>query len=259
MPALRLRLRATCVTCGNPVPLTGAELAIVCPTCDAPMMLDASAFQWVMPADVTSRTPSENAVVLGEAVPAVVECGACQTHVDDASIELGCARGGLICRCGRAIHLRAVPRELDAEQWWGVFVGESVREKVPPTTQPVHFTCPSCGGALLVDGATRTPACRHCATRAYLPDDLWRALRPTPRAEPFYLWVDPAWQERWTEERRAAIKWAIVVAIVAYAALVVGAVATGNEAIYGPAVAAGWMPAWAAADIAYGRLKPERA
>lgn len=259
MPALRLRLRATCVTCGNPVPLTGAELAIVCPTCDAPMMLDASAFQWVMPADVTSRTPSENAVVLGEAVPAVVECGACQTHVDDASIELGCARGGLICRCGRAIHLRAVPRELDAEQWWGVFVGESVREKVPPTTQPVHFTCPSCGGALLVDGATRTPACRHCATRAYLPDDLWRALRPTPRAEPFYLWVDPAWQERWTEERRAARKWAICSGIVVYSGLVGGTMMSGNEAIYGPALAAGWMPAWAVAAILYGRLAPKRA
>lgn len=97
------------------------------------------------------------------------------------------------------------------------------------------------------------------ARRAYLPDDLWRALRPTPRAEPFYLWVEPAWQERWTEERRAAIKWAIVVAIVAYGALVLGAVATGSEAIYGPAVAAGWMPAWAAAAIAYGRLKPKRA
>jgi predicted RNA-binding Zn-ribbon protein involved in translation (DUF1610 family) len=256
MPALELRLRTTCVTCGNPIPLTGAELAIACPTCDAPKTLHGSSFDWVMAAGVTSRTPGENAVVVGEAVPAVVACPACRAPIDDASIASGFAAGVLTCRCGRDVGVRAVPPRLDGARWWTALIGESTREKRAPTTKPVHFACPSCGGALLVDGETRTPACRHCAVRAYLPDDLWRALRPTPRAEPFHLWVDPAWNDEWMRKRRAATKWAICAGVATYGAVIVVGLVISVDEVLGPAIGGGWLLAVIAGAIVHNALRP---
>jgi DNA-directed RNA polymerase subunit RPC12/RpoP len=217
MPALRLQLRTTCVTCGNPIPLTSATLPVKCPTCDAPSALGTTAFRWVNAEGVTHRAPDEGATLLGEAAPARVQCGACKAFVDDAAVEgaLVAARP-VACSCGRSIAVRRVPGGLDRDGWWSAVVGESERQTVAPTAEPVAFTCQRCGGALLVDGATRTPPCKHCGVRAYLPDDLWRSLRPTPRAEPFYLWVDPAWLQLWTEKKRAALAWHLLSIVLAY-------------------------------------------
>ncbi len=258
MPALRLRLRTTCATCGHPIPLTSAILPVACPTCDAIATLGAGSFGWVVQDGMSPRSSSEGDAIVGDAAPAGVTCNGCQAPIDEATLERGFAAGGITCRCGRDVHVRAVPVAADGTAWWSAFVGESTHEKPAPTAEPVHFACPNCGGALLVDGQTRTPPCRHCGTRAYLPDDLWRALRPTPRVEPFYLWVDAAWENQWTTKRRAALKWAIVACVAIWGGLVVGGLVTGIDDIAGPAVGAGWIPATIAGMLLYRALTPKR-
>lgn len=284
MPGLRLRLRTTCVTCGNPIPMSAASLAMECPTCDAPRRLSPGDFRWFMESRMSSPVAASVAsasgaqpVVLGEAQVALVTCGACGARIDDSAIEASLADGGVTCQCGRDISVREVPPALDSERWWTAFIGESTSARVPPATDPVHFTCPHCGAGLMVDGTTRTPACSHCATRPYLPDDLWRAVRPTPKAEPFYLWVDPTWYERWSSLKvrrtRAVLLTAGLVVIGMAGAFAATAFFEPTESLFGTSESGGpvpwydralfsvvfsWMVAMAASTFVSHRMNPTR-
>ncbi|APR78870.1 Hypothetical protein A7982_04217 [Minicystis rosea] len=228
-------------------------------------MLGAAAFEWVMRPGLDARGPDEGAALLGEVSPARVTCRACGASVDDDAVERGIADGSLTCPAGHAIAVRAVPPEMGRQPWWSAFLGETDRERVVPSEQPVQLTCATCGGALLADGTTRTPPCRFCGTRAYLPEDLWRALRPTPRVEPFYLWVDSAFRDQWMRARKAALWWAIGTFVVVWPgvgltllamAVLSGAPSTSDSGwwqatgIWG---SAGWMAAWATAHIVYAK------
>src|SRR5579883_607638 len=226
MPALKLRLRTTCATCGNPIPLTSAHLPVACPTCDAVSAMGFGAFAWVVLERVSARGPSEDAALLGDAEPSDVACPVCRAVASDEAIEKGLAQGELACGCGNVVQVRAVPDEIDPNGWWTALVGETSRAKRAPSEAPVHFACTQCGGALLVDGTTRTPTCRFCNTRVYVPDDLWRALRPTPRAEPFYLWVDSAWSERWDARERRARNASLAVGVTGTALAIAAGIAT---------------------------------
>ncbi|MGD8719023.1 MAG: hypothetical protein PVH29_09400 [Candidatus Zixiibacteriota bacterium] len=58
---------------------------------------------------------------------------------------------------------------------------EGAEGSVPdPATavDPVAFTCPQCGGSLMVDGRDRLIPCEFCGANVYLPDDLWFRLHP---------------------------------------------------------------------------------
>lgn len=231
------------------------------------MTLGAAAFAWVLRPGVDARGPGAGATLLGDASPAPVACSACAAALDDDAIQRGVAQGSLRCPAGHAIAVRGVPPEGGAP-WWSAFLGESEREPVAPSAQPVHFTCANCGGALLADGTTRTPPCRFCGSRAYLPEDLWRALRPTPRVEPFYLWVDPAFYDQWTRARKAAFRWAIWTFVAVWPgvglALLLMAQLSGvpstSESGWWDAVgiwgAAGWLAAWAAAYVVHAKRAP---
>ena len=50
--------------------------------------------------------------------------------------------------------------------------------EAPAVSGPVAFTCPQCGGALVVDGTERLMPCEFCGVKVYLPDDLWFRLHP---------------------------------------------------------------------------------
>jgi DNA-directed RNA polymerase subunit RPC12/RpoP len=233
-------------------------------------MLGAAAFEWVMRAGVEARGPEEGAVLLGDVSPARVACRACGASVDDDAIERGIAEGSVPCPAGHAIAVRAVPPEMGREPWWSALVGESEREPVAPSAEPVQFTCASCGAALLADGTTRTPPCRYCGTRAYLPEDLWRTLRPTPRVEPFYLWVDRAWYEQWTRGRAAQFWWSFGTWVAVWAGVYVALLGmdyrvgapSSTESGWSEAahiwLCAGWMAASAAAAIVNVKCTPTR-
>ena len=284
MPGFRLHLRTTCVTCGNPIPMSAATRAIVCPTCDTPKTLTSADFRWIMrarpgyPMDASdSSTSGGQRVLLGEARSALVACSACGASLDDRTLEGALAQGGVTCPCGHLVPIRPVPPELDPERWWTAFIGESTVTPVPPATKPVHFTCPHCGAGLMVDGTTRTPDCGYCARRTFLPDDLWNAVRPTPKANPFYLWVDPTWYSRWRylKGRRAwAAFWTGVLVVFGIAAAfaatalfpwvdsLIGTSDTGGpvpwyeRALF--TVTFSWMVAWAAGSIVFYRMNPTR-
>jgi len=129
----------------------------------------------------------------------------------------------------------------------------------------------------MVDGTTRTPKCPYCATSSFLPDDLWRALRPTPKAEPFYLWVDPTWYASWLRlkgRQTRAVLLAVVLTVFGVAAAFAATAffwpakdVFGTDDIGGPVpwygralitVTFSWMIAWGAGLLMARWTRPKR-
>lgn len=56
--------------------------------------------------------------------------------------------------------------------------GESGPEPDDEKPKPVAYSCPQCGGSLMIDGEKRLIECQYCSTNIYLPDDLWLTMHP---------------------------------------------------------------------------------
>jgi hypothetical protein len=66
-------------------------------------------------------------------------------------------------------------------------IGEKLPEYGQPAAKPVMFSCLSCGGALKVDGKSRTVTCTQCNNDNYLPDALWLRLHPAKVSHAFFI------------------------------------------------------------------------
>lgn len=64
---------------------------------------------------------------------------------------------------------------------------EGEGEGAAASSKPIAFTCPQCGGALLVDGKNRMLPCKFCGVDVYLPDDLWLRLHPAKVKRRWYV------------------------------------------------------------------------
>lgn len=62
--------------------------------------------------------------------------------------------------------------------------------KLPSSSKPILFTCPSCAGNLEIDGTDRMISCKFCNSQIYLPDDLWFRLHPAKEVERWYMVLD---------------------------------------------------------------------
>lgn len=60
----------------------------------------------------------------------------------------------------------------------GAEKGEGKDMEKSAVSTPIAFTCPQCGGALMVDGSDRLVRCQYCSVDVYLPDDLWLRMHP---------------------------------------------------------------------------------
>jgi len=57
-------------------------------------------------------------------------------------------------------------------------------------SSPVAYSCPQCGGSLMIDGTERLVTCEYCGTRVYLPDDLWLSLHPAKKKNRWFVGFD---------------------------------------------------------------------
>ncbi|MCD4846761.1 MAG: hypothetical protein K8R76_01060 [Candidatus Aegiribacteria sp.] len=55
---------------------------------------------------------------------------------------------------------------------------------------PVAFSCPQCGGSLMIDGKERIVICEYCETNVYLPDDLWLRLHPAKKKNRWFVGLE---------------------------------------------------------------------
>ena len=197
MRTLSLQIRTSCSECGNPLPLNAMVARVACPACSAVNELGDGFWQNVLgDSDLSTCTMITEGRTLqldvGGSGPACAKCG---EEIDDGAALAAADAGFIACgKCGTRALVR-VPPESFVVSGMRLLVGEDEGQvpaagpaaETPRGMEPVAFSCPQCGGVLQVDGAARIVKCGYCAASVYLPDDLWHAFHPVPRARRWYI------------------------------------------------------------------------
>ena len=127
-------------------------------------------------------------------------CSKCKTGIDLSKIEEYSNQQHVKCsNCSNTIFIRKpteaitviLPRiKYLACEDEDLISGKQSNDKLPESSQPVLFTCPSCAGNLEIDGSDRMITCKFCSSQIYLPDDLWFRLHPSESVQRWYILYD---------------------------------------------------------------------
>ena len=182
-----------CPKCDNPVPLNGPWETAHCDHCqadfDVPHDYWTDIFKDVLE-EIKSGEMKEGegrsstiwgtfntTLMYGNQIPF---CQKCKTNFSEASLSPGA--GTLKCaKCGETVETAPPPAWLKAPRaklLVNASLGTADEPRLEGVSGPVAFTCPKCGGALVVDGKDRLVPCQYCNVKVYLPDDLWLRLHP---------------------------------------------------------------------------------
>ncbi len=213
MAGILIELRGQCSGCGNPLPINALVPQVACPVCQRITPFGAEIWNTLLE-DAISET---RGLAVGEGRNTTLmtgvgtfqlqygrlepRCEACKTDVAMRFVHTHASRGFVACvGCGRWLSARALPPGLDSIVFKRVqyVIGEDTSQfstgepglQTPAGTEPVIFQCPQCGGALRVDGSTRTVPCEYCRSNLYLPDDLWNRLHPVKTVQRWFLWYN---------------------------------------------------------------------
>jgi DNA-directed RNA polymerase subunit RPC12/RpoP len=205
MIGVYLELTARCGGCGRNTPVSGIHERVACASCAQPIAIPFD-FWRTMLEDVAlpeAKLGEHKEIVMllqgyklvgGREDP---QCANCHAPLPDEVAQLA-SRGFAMCPgCGAKIALRTPPPELaDGLAGAELVIGENASPAAAaraPASGPITLHCANCRAPLKVDGSKRAVKCEYCSTDAFLPDDVWLRLHPTPGAARFYLcWSSPA-------------------------------------------------------------------
>lgn len=127
-------------------------------------------------------------------------CPKCKTGLDDSKFTDYAKAGNAKCtKCGNEISVREAPDDIKklfpgisylAGEDSNMFSSGNQSTITAQSSKPIIFTCPSCAGALEIDGKERTVTCKFCNSEIYLPDDLWLRLHPAKTVNRWYMVYD---------------------------------------------------------------------
>ncbi len=188
------------------------EMSIDCPHCDAPVHVDGPYLQLTcgrchsdidFPREVWKDLLGD----VSEEVPGYEKGEGSNSNIfGHFNMRMTYGRLDPYCRkCKRDFHMDkeytgggsikcpdcgTVTPVLEAPDWFRKAVpgttlivgawpeGESSPQEEGKKPKPVSYSCPQCGGSLMIDGEKRLVECQYCSTNIYLPDDLWLTLHP---------------------------------------------------------------------------------
>jgi DNA-directed RNA polymerase subunit RPC12/RpoP len=186
-----LEIGIKCPKCDSPVPLNGPWQVAHCDSCQTDIDIPSDYWPDIfgdMLEDIKSdlaEGEGRNSTIFGTFHTTMLygelhaRCEGCKTKFEPkADLTEGYTH---TCEeCGRKIEVIPSPQWLKGATT--LFVDASLQSKsaVEETdiSSPIAFTCPQCGGALMVDGKERLLPCQFCGVSVYLPDDLWLRLHP---------------------------------------------------------------------------------
>lgn len=196
-----------CPKCDAGIPLNGPVVRAHCDKCQSDIELNPRFWRLLardIYGDVAFRLKEDqgyNAAIsekyefkllLGRQQPACLDCGRTLALRPEAStpyIQTCAACGGqnpVVPAPGWLVEDFPPPRLLvNAE-----IQEASAAGKAPdaiPTSAPIAFACPQCGGSLTVDGGDRVVPCRFCGIKVYLPDDLWFRMHPARKKARWFI------------------------------------------------------------------------
>lgn len=198
-----IECRTDCPRCGDSLIVNGPVLKTVCSKCQSTVSLSQSFWHYVFDDLPQSIRKMENklsprqvwtssfklTMSSGRLDPACPSCNTIysnlQKHIDDGNTTVSCSncnQQGTISIPEKWLKsiVRGITVLVNAE------VSQPVEESDQPLIKPIVFTCPSCTGALKVDGTQRVVDCNFCNSSIYLPDDLWLRMHPVKTVELWY-------------------------------------------------------------------------
>lgn len=226
MIGICIELKTNCKFCGSAMPINALVDHILCHSCQKTQdftydywrksILDSAVTDGFKFSDNEGQNQTNMTgeftfhLTYGKQQP---RCGKCKTYLDENRIDEFAKTGNAKCaKCGNDISVRSTPDELKAIFPGMVYLagedsdmfstGKSSFQSAP-SGKPIIFTCPSCAGALEIDGKERMVTCKFCSSEIYLPDDLWFRLHPVKTVNRWYMVYEdkfvkeriPAWSE----------------------------------------------------------------
>jgi Zn finger protein HypA/HybF involved in hydrogenase expression len=209
MKSVCYEIKTKCNYCGNPLVMNAAVTDIYCKSCNK--VNEVTEENWIsLLEDPIKEGPSlaENegqtsTTFMGQYQYSIMygnqkaRCEKCKESVPEEKILEYTEAGIYKCaKCENDVSIRPAPEFLKSKYpqvQYLVAEDENMLAKNDSGYQPANnvkpviFTCPSCGGALKVDGSNRMLDCEFCKNTIYLPDDLWFRLHPPKVVERWYL------------------------------------------------------------------------
>ncbi len=209
-----VEIKTSCNKCGQPLPVNALVEKVICAACqtetDFPYKfwnenLLGDAFEKIGDFKDGEGQPSTIfnsmgtfSLMYGRQNP---RCGKCKTPLDLNKLEEYAKAGKSVCiKCQNEVSVRILPKEAqDTLIKIKYVIGEDkdlfsnrsgIQAALPNVSRPVIYTCPSCAGALEIDGTERMIKCKYCNSEIYLPDDLWLRLHPVKTMQRWYICFD---------------------------------------------------------------------
>lgn len=212
MAAIAVELKLECRYCGSPIPLNAVSPKILCYHCLTLISISKESWKEIL-GEICRRVFDENENRLtftGNMIPFYVEGNVCMRlygkeepmNLNRKPIPMKHAlehlQDNLFSMQGQTVFIRPIPKEYSSFLKSAThFVGEDETQihrnqnseiKNPTSSDLVVFTCPSCGGALKIDGTKRILECTYCKVNVYIPDALWFRFHPSKLTRRWYIW-----------------------------------------------------------------------
>jgi len=184
-----------CPKCDGPVPLNGPWEKAHCDRCQADIDVPQDFWTGIFD-DITEEIKSgdlaegegRNSTIFGTFNTTLLygnlkpRCEECKTDIE-VDLNLVKPYEHKCAKCGKKIPVAPAPAWVKkdypkAKVFVNALMESGAGGEAPAVSGPVAFTCPQCGGALMVDGTERMMPCKFCGVNVYLPDDLWFRLHP---------------------------------------------------------------------------------
>ena len=212
MIGICIELKTSCKHCSSPLMLNAFTEDILCNSCFKINSFPLNAWKSM----IEDALKEAQKFKPGEGQPSTImsgeytynfmygrqdaRCGKCKTGIDISKLEEFSAAGKTVCgKCGNEIFIRKAP-DFIVSKFPGIkyLAGEDddllsenkAAGKLPASSKPVLFNCPSCAGNLEIDGTDRMVECKFCDSQIYLPDDLWHRLHPVKTVGRWYILYD---------------------------------------------------------------------
>jgi hypothetical protein len=198
-----LEIGIKCPKCDGPVPLNGPWQVAHCDSCQNDIDIPADYWPDIL-ADILEDIKTDlaegegrNSTIFGTFHTTLLygelhaRCESCKTEFEP-NPDLTEAYTHYCGNCGLAIEVTPSPDWLknaypDAVLFTDATLQSKAGDETSAVSGPVAFTCPQCGGALMVDGKERLLPCQFCGVNVYLPDDLWLRLHPAKTKDRWFV------------------------------------------------------------------------
>ncbi|MCP4231906.1 MAG: hypothetical protein GY771_17390 [bacterium] len=200
-----LEISIKCPKCDSPVPLNGPWQVAHCDSCQTDIDIPGDYWPDIF-ADMLEDIKTDlaegegrNSTIFGTFHTTLLygelhtRCEGCKTEFEPKA-DLAERSIHICSECGRKIEVHPSPQWLKKAYPEAVlFLYASMQGKSDESDDTavsgtaIAFTCPQCGGALMVDGKERLLPCQFCGVSVYLPDDLWLRLHPAKTKERWFI------------------------------------------------------------------------